>query len=164
MKDLMTYANKCMELLDNLKIPYGKINQWTINTRAKKRWGLCEQYIGDRVFNIEISSRLLADEVTDVALETTILHELLHSCKGALNHGDTWQYYANKVNRAYGYNIKRCTSATEKGIEVVPEEHKYAVECPKCGKVWYYDRLCKIVKTPNRFFCKKCNEHIVRKF
>ena len=41
MRDLEKYALECMEMLDNLGITYGNIKEFTVNTRALRRWGQC---------------------------------------------------------------------------------------------------------------------------
>lgn len=65
-------------------------------------------------------------EDTDIdGLKNTIIHELLHTCKGCMKHTGEWKQLAEKVNRYYGYNIKRCDSADEKGIS---EEQKEKIQ------------------------------------
>ena len=115
MRDLETIAYECMEKLDALAIPYGNVTEISVNYRAKSRWGQC-RHGKDGTHSININAELL-DERNDVrGLENTILHELLHTCPGCNNHGEIWKTYAEKVNAAYGYNIKRCSDAYEKGI------------------------------------------------
>lgn len=114
MRDLELITLACMEKLDKLGIPYGNILEVTINTRAKSRWGQCRHCAEGHKINI--SARLLDDSTDIRGLENTILHELLHTAPGCNNHGAVWKAYAEKVNAAYGYNIKRASTAYEKGV------------------------------------------------
>ena len=64
MKDLKTLAAECEAELRSLNIQPGEINSWTVNTRAKNRWGQCKRYLPG-LFDISISARLLQDNVSD---------------------------------------------------------------------------------------------------
>lgn len=142
-------ANKCIDMLDALDIHYGEIKEFVVNYRAKSRWGLCH-INDDKSFTIQITNELLKDNVSEKALETTILHELLHTVNGCFNHGIIWQTYANMVNAEYGYNIKRVTSYQEKGFEINPmareRKPKYEITCNACSKKWTYQRASNAVK------------------
>ena len=52
MKNLNALVMDCKTELDNLDIEYGFIQSVTINTRAKKRWGMCTKE-GEGVYKIE---------------------------------------------------------------------------------------------------------------
>ena len=139
----------CCNLLDKIGIEYGEIVSVTVNTRAKKRWGQC-CVEGYRTFSIDISSRLLDNSVDIKRLENTMLHELLHSVPGCMNHGDKWKMYAEKVNRAYGYDIKRCASYEEQGVSMPePSEYKYNVTCEHCNATWNFNRRRKWFSRPH---------------
>lgn len=137
MRNLNDYAKRCMTELDDIGIEYGNIIEFKVNTRAKKRWGQCKAVPGG--YSINISAILLDERNDEQGLKNTIIHELLHSCKGCMNHGENWKRLATKVNRAYGYNIKRCSSADEKGVQEetrpikTAREIKYIVKCNGCG-------------------------------
>ena len=60
----------CKQMAEESNIQIGKIYDIKINTRAKKRWGLCS-YFSDG-FIIEISSLLLQDNVSENALIDTL--------------------------------------------------------------------------------------------
>ena len=135
MKDLTKLFNECLKECSKLGIRYGNIVEVTINTRVKKRWGqTCRRADG---FHINISSVLLRDDVSDKATKDTIMHEILHTVDGCFDHKAKWQTMADKVNKAYGYNVKRGTSAEEKGIDsslMEIKHHKiYIIKCEKCG-------------------------------
>ena len=94
---------------------------------------------------------MLQDDISDNACKNTIMHEILHTCEYCFNHGSEWKHIADLVNDCYlFYNIKRCTSAEEKGIneEIEKKEPKYILRCTKCGKLFYRDRMCDAVRYP----------------
>lgn len=149
MKNIYAIARECENELKAIGISTGDIAGYKINTRAKKRWGQCSYNSLYGEYTIEISNRLLEDNVSDIATKTTMLHEMLHTCPDCFNHGKEWQALANKVNKAYGYNIKRTTSSAEKGVapaESVEKVH-YILRCESCGAQWKYKRYSKIVQS-----------------
>lgn len=159
MKDLQKLFKECKEELDYIGIKYGCIESITINTRAKKRWGQCKctlnsQYWENRIFSINISSRLLQDDISDNACKNTIMHEILHTCRGCMNHGEEWKRVSEIVNDCYAfYNIKRTTTAEEKGIkeEEDSKNYKYALRCKCCGKIFYKTRMCDVIRYPKLY-------------
>lgn len=166
MRDLMSYAKECMSELDNIGIEYGNIVEFKVNTTAAKRWGQCRAVPGGYSININIA---LLDERNDVeGLKNTIIHELLHSCKGGGGHREEWKRLAEKVNRAYGYNIKRCSSADEKGVtEIAIPTRKtsstsYYIKCDKCGKIYTRTKRTKVVQHPEFYRCGICNGTLSR--
>src|SRR5699024_4635554 len=103
----------------------------------------------EKIFSINISSRLLQDDISDTACKNTIMHEIIHTCNHCFNHGNEWKHISNIVNDCYSfYNIKRCTSPEEKGINenIEKKEAKYILRCTKCGKLFYKNRMCKVIK------------------
>lgn len=164
MKNLNRLYHDCLWDVHSLGIVTGKINSITINTRAKKRWGLTRMN-PDGSFDISINVSLLRDDLDDMSAKNTIAHEILHTVKGCFDHKALWQSYADRMNKAYGYNIKRCTAASEKGLEPVGrvrhEEYKYSLTCTNCGKVYYYKRAGKAVKYSEYYRCGRCNSSLV---
>lgn len=159
MRNLDEYAILCMEELDAIGIEYGNIVEFKVNTRAKKRWGQCRAIPGG--YSINISVVLLDERNDEQGLKETIIHELLHSCKGCMNHGENWKRLAAKVNRAYGYNIKRCSSAEDKGVqeETRPVNVRivnYIIKCNKCGHTYTRTRMSKLIQRPERYRCGHC--------
>lgn len=170
MKDLQKLFKECKKELDYIGIKYGRIESITINSRAKKRWGQCRitlrsQSWENRIFSINISERLLQDDITDNACKNTIMHELIHTCNNCFNHGSEWKHIADIVNDFYSfYNIKRCTSAEEKGIneEIEKKESRYILRCKCCGKLFYKDRMCNVVRYPEDYTHKLDNGQLER--
>ena len=166
MKDLGMAYVKCMKMVRDLGIEPGYI--WKVRPfKAKSKWGLCTSE-GFGVYTISISTILLDDSVSDKALESTMIHEILHTVEGCQNHGSKWKKLANKVNEAYGYDIKRTTSPEEKGEEVAKLcskiEFKHAIKCKKCGYEIFFQRECKSTKHPNWYTHIGCGGTFFREY
>jgi len=155
MKDLENLASQCQAELLSIGIRCGEVSKWVINTRAKKRWGLCRQ-LSDGTYEIQISHRLLSDEVSDIAAKNTIIHELLHTCPGCLNHTGKWLQLATMVNlRLPMYSIKRTTSAEEKGLQSGVDVHayRYILQCQQCGKRILRHKKSVVIEHPEHYRC-----------
>ena len=103
---------------------------YTINYRAKKRFGQC---CGKK--DINISSWLL-EIGTDKDIKNTIIHEILHTFEDTVGHKEKWKYYANYVNDRTDYNIERTGSIYEtyynaKIIFREKEVYNYKITCKK---------------------------------
>lgn len=135
------------------------IRSVTINRRAKKRLGCCKKATsGGKVwFDIEISEKL--KEKDDKFIKEVLLHELLHTCPGCLNHGAKWKQYAETVNRAYGYRIKTTAEWGDLSPQRKSQEnlnHRYEICCTKCGNKGYRMKKSQVVVHPENYKCAKC--------
>lgn len=94
---------------------------------------------------------------------------------GCMKHTGEWKQLAEKVNRYYGYNIKRCDSADEKGIseeqkEKIQKERtatrkvKYIFKCTCCGQKVERCRESKFTKYPELYRCAVCHGKFERIF
>lgn len=162
MKELQLYVDTCINELNAIGIYPHRISKWTVNYRAKSRWGRCS--INKGIYTIQIACCLLADSAPDKGLKETIIHELLHAVSGCMNHGDKWTALANQVNNTYGYSVKRSDSYADKGFtaDPMPIEHnyKYKITCTSCSHEWKYQRMSKAVKycKKNIAVCPYCNK------
>ena len=144
MKDLNTLVQDAKDVLDELNIPYGEISKVSVNNRAKSRWGRCKK-VGDK-YEIEISAELMGDDTTWEAAMNTMIHELLHAHKDRMCHTGEWKRCAEIVNREYPiYNIKRTSSAEERGVYRSPKKYKFKLSCDSCNAVSYYERQTKAI-------------------
>ena len=156
MRNLYVVAKSCMNQLDSIGIPY-RAASFEVNSRAVKRWGQCSCENGK--FIIQISSVLLNEKNSEYGLRQTIIHELIHTCCGCMNHGEEWQKWADKCNRCLGYKISRCNTAESLGVvynEIKENKPYYLIVCKNCGHRYVYYRYCKVVKNPNLFRCGCC--------
>lgn len=115
MRDLQAIAHECLTLVDALHIPRAKEMTFAWNPRLKRLWGRCKFTVQQK-YIIELNC-VFQDESTDISgLKNTLLHEILHTCEGCMNHGAQWKAYAKQMQDAYGIVLKRTGSAWEKGI------------------------------------------------
>ena len=155
----------------SLPISSGIIKNVVINKRAKSRFGCCKRQgsLGIIKFQIELSEVMLC--APEKKMKQTLAHEILHTCKGCYNHSPLWKSYAEKMNRAYGYEISRTATAKNLGItdeaylerekklkeRKSPEmlaQAKYLIVCEKCGAQIPRQRLSSLVKRPYLYRCK----------
>lgn len=159
MKNLRKLFEESLEEVKNVGIPYGNIVEVIASSNLKKAWGTCRSN-GKGGFIIKISTTLLTDDVSDNSTKETIIHEILHTCKGCMNHGSKWKYYADIINWKYKgkYNITRTTNEEDKGVEFNPRMYKYVIRCEKCGIQAGYNRICETVKATKLGYtqCIKC--------
>jgi len=166
MKNLKNFVNECRNDIESLGIELGDIADVTVNTRAKNRWGLCSKRQGK--YYISISSQLLEDSVDDMSVKNTVAHELLHTIKDGMRHTGEWKSAANLLNDVYGYNIKRCTSYEEKGIERPKDktrksmQPKHKLRCTYCGYTYLYRKTTNTVKDimygrNKYYYCAVCS-------
>lgn len=152
MRDLQYYAKMCICELDRINIrPAAKII-FKENSRAKTRLGICKKK-GD-LYTVEIAKELLKDSSPEILLKETLHHELLHTCYGCMKHTGRWKQLAERVNKAYGYNITRLA---ENGSLSSPSyQPRYRVVCSGCGTVYERFKRSALIQHPGRYRCGKC--------
>lgn len=159
MKDFLELREECLNETKAVGIPIGEVSLWSVNKRAKTRWGRCKAK-RDGSYEIEIAKCLLEDDrISKKACKETIIHELLHTTKGGMRHTGVWKEYATLMNRTYGYNIKRVTTGNEKGIENYKGSErpvKYIFTCGVCGAIIYRKRDSAFTRNYKHYGCAKC--------
>lgn len=139
----------------DIPIPNNINKQVYINPRPKRRFGCCSTKGGK--FYIEISEFLL--KAKDEKIRGVIAHEVLHTCRGCRDHGTRWKEYADRMNKAYGYNIKRVSSFEEMGLETIerPDRDsniKYIIKCEKCGMEYPRQRFTCVMQKIDAYRCQ----------
>ena len=160
MRNLNAFANRCMNELNSIGVPYRQA-EFVINSRAVKRWGQCSLK-RDGSFIIQISSVLLDENNSEYGLKQTIIHELIHTCPGCMNHGKIWKKYASMCDKI-GYSISRCTSSDELGVSsnsINERKVKHLVRCKNCGLEYKHYRKCGVVERPDSYRCGKCKGNL----
>ena len=145
-------AAECFAELDKLGIEYGYILSIAVDNKSKQRLGLCKNT--EEGFKITISNKLLNEDRK--LLKETMMHEILHTCRGCLNHGDEWKRLATRVNNYYGYNIKRAVNRNELSSSST-NEYAHKIVCTKCGQEIFRARECKITRHPELWRCAICD-------
>lgn len=164
MKDLMKLAQQTKADLKSIGIQCGTVRNWSVNSRAKARWGLCS-CVARGVFDIQIAEALLQDVISDQAVKDTIAHELLHTIPGCLKHTGKWKQLATAVNaRLPGYNVKWAESYEDKGLQSPPREnhYRYLIKCNGCGMEVHRQKKSAVVVHPERFRCARCGGTFAR--
>ena len=147
----------------NLGIPISsRIRGPVINSRARARFGCCKaekKTDMPTVYTIEISRKTLA--APENKIREIIAHELLHTCRGCMNHGRKWKDYTSLLRQALGYDITRTTTAESLGLEEMPVHrssgtYKYRLVCQGCGAEILRQKRCKVVENPGKYRCGKC--------
>lgn len=154
MYDLNKVFEDCIDLCSELNIPIANGIAIETNTRAHSFYGKCKLHNG--FYTIEINADLLNEQNPLEALETTIFHELCHTCPNCMNHGKEWIKWATRINVVTGYNIKRTSTTEEKGLTYFQQpkvEIKYICTCQNCGERWEQKRKSKLVEHPEKFRC-----------
>lgn len=182
MRDLQRYADECLRDLRAIGINPPHIESFTVNTRAKSRFGQCRYENGK--YSININSDLLDEDCPVMSLRETIFHEIIHTLPKCMNHGAEFQKYAEKINSVYKTNITRASSTKEKYGEVyakkVAERIKaegkkrkkspkkmYELYCPNCDRLvasGVYARQPKWYVNPNRYSCANCRCKLTKEF
>ncbi len=159
----MRLLEECKQELAKIGISYGKISRVSLNPRFRRTYGTCEE-IARGVYAIELSSRLVADSVSDQAVKDTLMHELLHTAAPRDHHGKRWKALADKVNRSLpAYQIQRTTSFADKGMEPPPaREARYTVACSACGREYTRTRMSKLIQKPYMYRCGACGGKLLR--
>ena len=127
--------------------------------KSRTSWGSVRVHTGDDSWELHISNCF--EDIQDERrarnrLLSTIVHELIHTIPGCLNHGSNFKYYASLVNRRYpNLKIQRCTSMKEFGIQ--DRKPSYILKCSGCGKTWNYSRKPKIFDYITRYSCPYCH-------
>lgn len=126
MKNLDNLVSECFYICDMLNIPYSQSISISWNGRITTKWGYCRK-IGEE-YQISIAIRLSEDTISDETTKSVILHEILHTCSGCMNHGKLWKSYCKKIRENFGIKIKTVTSAEELNVS-----NKYIIKCRRCG-------------------------------
>ena len=134
-----------------VKIPVSQeiIPSVRLNRRARTRFGCCIRRDGKYI--IELSAQL-AEQGSEDAILQVLVHEVLHTCCGCSNHGARWKGYAQRMNDAYGYHIRRTDNYSELGIED-NRPVRYYVVCGKCGRSIPRMKRSPLVDHPERYRC-----------
>ena len=122
--------------------------QPVVNTRAQRRLGCCVHREGR--YTIQVSQSVLDNPPL---LRATLAHELLHTCPGCRNHGERWKSYAQRMNQAYGYQIRRTSACEELQVpDVKPVRH--LLVCQSCGREFPRATASVLVRHPERYRCR----------
>ncbi len=159
------YIWKASEVLEECCPTYKRPEKLIITmSNAKSFWATVSKPAPNTI-KVKVSrvfEQIPDDELFDRRLMGCMIHELVHTIPGCMNHQAPFKAQAAKINKIYPqYQVQRTTSMTEYGIpkrEKAP--YKYAVICTKCGCTSSYRRLPQIWTYVNKGFspytCSRC--------
>lgn len=152
MKNLDKLFQESLADIKTIGIPVGNIVKINVSNMKKNTWAYCYKIPtmdgNNPNYGIDVSPRLVMDDVSDQSLKDTIAHEILHTCKGCWKHQGQWKRYANIVNNFYKgkYHIQTRESPFDKGISL-DESYRYVIRCNKCSKEVGIHKKCKTLMT-----------------
>ena len=166
--DVLAEVKEDVELLAAIGYPEIKKNKYTIKINQKRAHSLGRcgngtiNYTGTG-FNITYDNSDYIANAHDYIItingyhlklspaeevHNTIMHEVIHSLPGCMNHGEKWKYAANRVNHFYEFpKIKRCMTLDDtKHGDYISSTFKYIIECQGCHSKHRFMRESKTVR------------------
>ena len=163
MKDLKMMFDTALEMVGECGIEYGNITSVTINYRAKSRFAQCKYNRAMNTYSINVNHLILDDNADEDKIMSTLIHEILHTCKGCMNHGKQWKQYGQIVKNNFGYDIARTSSYSDFGItnpydndERAKRKNNYVFRCVGCGQTIKKERMSKFVQYYKNYTCGIC--------
>ena len=138
MLNLRKLYMKCVAELESIGMDYSdKIINVKVNGRLKATLGRCVFDRRSGYYTIEVAPCMLGDDVEVEAVKDTIIHELIHTCPGCMNHGTEWKRRAQIVNRKLGYNISRLVKSSDLEAQG-GEDRKTGIQvCVEMPEMWH---------------------------
>lgn len=155
MYDLQKIAEECIKKTKDIGIPVQDDKIVEIKFARTNAQGRC-LLTTEGEYYIRISP-LYDDEKIDICeLESTVMHELLHTCPDCIRHTGKWMEYAKKVRNVYGYDIFSHKTTYDLRHRDKPVLHR--MKCPKC--IGYWDvkeqRAWKMIQVGEKCYCGLC--------
>ena len=151
MERMNRLSKVAMSILDEVGVEYTTPVKWALS-KATTTWGTCQMkknpITGEYDYSIRISLMTLDESRSDDKVLDTIIHELIHTVKGCMNHQSGFKNAAWKVMNAHPeFNISRCQSFEDSGLsrEAIQSYKKtpkitYRVKCVMCGRTFEYHK------------------------
>ena len=128
-------------------------------SKAESYWGQVRKLTYG--YGIRVSKafeRIPTAELFEERLTSCMIHELIHTQRGCMNHKENFKRLARMVNNKYPqYKINTGTSEEDYGIVSKTRTAKWVCTCQTCGTVSYYARRPKYYMDMNTHYsCTKC--------
>jgi predicted SprT family Zn-dependent metalloprotease len=160
MFDMYNFAELKNDAVEKLaKLGYDEVLHYNyvlkFNMRAKGRYGRCSK-LGKDEFEIQLNYEYAQVATLKDVIET-VIHEVMHSIDGCMNHGRKWKYIAYLVRNKYGHNIERTGKCEEyRALKNETIDYKYMVKCNRCGVESKYQKKSKLINHPEKYRCGNC--------
>lgn len=137
----------------------GSINpNVVINNRAKTIFGRCIRVVGPYDYQIELNSELL--KTTQKKAMNTMVHEILHTVDGCMNHGPKWTRLAGVMNSKNGYNISRNSTYEQLGIKTPKAKYEVLCKNENCDMKVSRHKKSKLITHLHHYRCPKCGSDL----
>lgn len=160
MNELNGIFSECKDQLAN--IGYNEVlnNQYQLlfNSKLKHTLGNCRRVSAE---NYIITINSIYSDLNPEGAKETVMHELIHSINGCMDHKEKWKAIACKVNWKYGYQIQRITDAGNEYREQVYNK-TYILKCSGCGQEIYREKFTKTIQHPELYKCGCCGNSFTR--
>lgn len=126
------------------------------NRKGCKRLGRCKR-LSDGIYEIQITENYLRN-LDSAEIHNVIMHEVIHSAKGCMNHGPNWKALAQKVNAHYEFTPIQRLNNNPTTLQLVKESARYFLYCSNCGMELHWQRKPKNWSdyTSGKYKCGKC--------
>lgn len=139
--------------------------------RSHSHYGCCKHLKNSKYkYGIYITKYFLHAPIEEI--RTVIMHEVLHTIIESRGHDSIWKAATKKVRENYNYvagdyhlcdtpyaSNRRNFEHTKIKEKENHEKSKYELKCPKCGHIFYRNRMSKIVKNPGNYWHIECGEN-----
>lgn len=146
LKDIKEEVKEDVELLAALGYKEALLNFYSCesNARAVRRLGRCTK-VAPQQYIITINSNYLKMAKPE-SVHNTIMHEVIHSLPGCMNHGAKWQNIARRVSAQYEFGS--ITRTHDLGTDpeynkYLASKYRYTIECTQCHSKWNFMRRTK---------------------
>lgn len=165
-ENLYPVFKNAMEIARKCGLEPGEITSVKVNGRLSRALGRCtRRYSGGVYYQIELSKEMI-QKCDKRFITEVLLHEIVHTCEGCMNHGANFKRNAAKIMAKYPqYNIKRQNSPKAECNAMMryeAREPKYILRCTKCGQEIKRFKMSKAVRHYQLYICGKCGGQLIR--
>ena len=151
---------KANEILSECVASYVKknITEYRFGNATGKWASVRRTYGGFSIYTSTIFEKIKDEQVAEDRLVGAMIHELIHTQDGCMDHKAGFKRLAACVNAKYpNYRIQRCNSVEDVGLKFSEiKAVKYLAMCQKCSHEWSYQRRPKWWDRINRVSCPYC--------
>lgn len=129
-------------------------------SKAQSYWMQIRKLPGENAWGLKVSNSFenyIDEERGKAQLFNSMLHELIHTLPGGMNHGYKFHTYCNILYSKTGNYVTTASSGGEGYVAAQRKiNYKYAVVCPMCGGTVKYQRKCNATTYPWMYRCGRC--------
>ena len=151
---LNSLLQEAIKEVEAVGITTGEIDPDIELTRTTRVFGKCRLNNNDNTYTIYISKYFLNNPTAEI--KTVLVHEVLHTVEGCMNHANKWKMLADRMNNHYGYNITRTSKYVLNSEEANQIKRQYTIRCQGCGQTIYRQKKSKLVTKLYLYRCGKC--------